>query len=576
MYSFQKIQDYLNNNNIDAMFIPKHDRFFSEYVKDCDDFLKNVTGFTGSFGFCLITQHKVFLWVDGRYTLQAQQEILSPIINILLHPKVSFKSIVEQEHIKSLAFDPDKISIQQYEQWKKIFKDKLTPLKDETFNIFWINRPQDNVPSQIYPYPLTYAGISYHDKIENIKKTITQPFLVTQPDELCWLFNIRGSAVQYAPLIHGYALISPTKKPILFLEDISIKKNLLNYFENDVDILTFDTLPLKLNENISIFSDFSTTPVDFLLSNNLIIQNLKSPIQHLKAIKNKTEQENIIKAHIKDAIAVMETLCWIDTQDRKSNLTELDVVNHLQDRRLEQKNFKSLSFPTIAGAGSNGAIIHYRPNPQTNKNLTAENILLLLDSGGQYLEGTTDITRTVALSSDISPSIKKRYTQVLKGAIALSNCIFPKDTSGKQLDVLARQYLWQDGENFAHGTGHGVGCFLNVHEGPQSISPHNEYPLKSGMIISNEPGYYLEDSYGIRLENLELIENAHAEGFLNFRTLTLVPYDESCIDFDLLEKSEKQWLLIYYEKIKHRVYPHLSPLCQSWFNEKYKTLLDLC
>jgi Xaa-Pro aminopeptidase len=576
MFPFQKIQQYLNNHQIDAMFISKHDRFFSEYVKECDDFLKYVTGFTGSAGFCLITQHKVFLWVDSRYTLQAKQEILSNDIQILNYPLISFNSIVECENIKTLTFDANKTSIGQYEQWKKIFNDKLIPLIDSDLNMLWPNRPEDKAIPHIYPYPVTYAGLSYQDKITEIKKTLTQPFLVTQPDELCWLFNLRGEAVEYSPLIHGYALISPLLKPILFLTDLSHKEKLIAYFEGGVDILHLNQLPLKLDENQSIYADFSTTPAAFMLSNKVTINHLKSPIQGLKAIKNKIEQENMVKAHIKDAVAVMETLCWIDSQDNKSDLTELCVVDYLETRRTEQQNFKSLSFPTIAGAGSNGAIIHYRPSPQTNKNLTPENALLLLDSGGQYLEGTTDITRTIALSSTVSPTIKLRYTQVLKGAIALSNCIYPEGTSGKQLDVLARQYLWQDGENFAHGTGHGVGCFLNVHEGPQSVSPRSDYPLQAGMVVSNEPGYYREGAYGIRLENLELIERANAEGFLNFKTLTLVPYDERCIDFNLLEKSEKQWLVNYYEKIQCHVYPHLSKLCQSWFNEKHTALLNMC
>lgn len=565
------IQKYLKNNHIDALYIPKHDQFFSEYNQDADELLSFLTGFKGSAGFALITQEKVFLWVDGRYTLQAQKEFIGKKEHIFLHPEISFEAITTQENIQTIALNDKKISIVQYQKWSKLYTLKF--LDDVFFNQFWSTRPSKKY-GDINQHNLVYAGISYHEKLKTIQQKISEPFFITQPDEICWLFNIRGNDVLYSPLIHVYAIIYPHKKSQIFVFEKLQYKQLKNIFHDDVDIMFVDDLLTTLSHLKIIKSDFHTTPAFFYIYHQDSFSHERSPILFEKSIKNNIEIKNAKTAHVKDAVAVMETLCWIDTHENQESLTELDVVDYLYQMRLKQKNFKGESFPTIAGSGGNGAIIHYRPHAKTNRFLKQSDYLLLVDSGGQYLEGTTDITRTIALNKHIPQHIKTDYTLVLKSYIALANTCFPIGTKGGQLDVLARQFLWKQGKNYAHGTGHGVGSFLNVHEGPQGISPRSDVVLNEGMIISNEPGYYVEHCYGIRLENLECIQKSPHENFLQFETLTLVPYDEHCIDWSLLNHDEKIWLNNYYQKIKENVYSFLSPKCQEWFHRKEKRLND--
>lgn len=524
------LRHYLKKNKIDGFYIPKHDAFFGEYTQPHDDIVQKLSGFSGSSGYAVITPSNAYLFVDGRYTLQAKLQTDPEIWTVLSSTEMPLFSFLNKNNVTTIALDPWCITAEQAE---KITSQKIeiTAINNDFYDAFWHDRPKNDY-APIKPHPLRYAGEDYKEKIKNVRKIIEQPLFVSDPCQICWLLNIRGNDVPYTPLIHA-RLIVPIAGPVkLFLH--KEHGTLPDHFQRDVVVYPMADLPQHLMEYRRLTGKILPLATKFYTK---VITGI-DPIARLQAIKNPTEQDGFRKAHAMDAIAVQNAIQII--KEQKDNLTEMDVDRILLEQRQKFESFQGPSFPTIAGSGPNGAIIHYRATPSSNRKL--KDRILLIDSGGQYLEGTTDVTRTIALSP---PSFeeKQAYTQVLKGNIALSTMHFPKGTTGSMLDVLARQFLWKSGKNYEHGTGHGVGSFLNVHEGPHSISRYSNVPLEEGMIVSIEPGYYQENDFGIRIENLALIVPSPFDGFLTFETLTKIEYEPALILFDLLSDEEKDFIL---------------------------------
>ncbi|MCQ2741350.1 MAG: aminopeptidase P family protein, partial [Alphaproteobacteria bacterium] len=402
-----------------------------------------------------------------------------------------------------------------------------------------------------------YTGISTEEKISYMTKFCADnkldAYLITECDSVSWLMNLRSDLIKDTPVLRAYALVSATGEVSLYTNDFVTLENELDAYKNKTIGVTFNRTPKKLQT--------------LLKSSHIWIRNLNNPIIDWKAEKNPVEISGFKSCHIRDAAAVIKFMHWLDTNWQTTD--ELGVVNKLHEFRKEQDNFYSNSFETIAGFGPNGAIIHYQPTPETNKKLESDSILLL-DSGAQYFDGTTDITRTIALGAP-SAEIINSYTQVLKSHIAVSSAIFPLETPGTALDTLARAALWKFGKDYAHGTGHGVGHFLSVHEGPQSISNKNMVSLKKGMITSIEPGFYKEGAYGIRLENLALVKETTTDfmsPMLCFEPLTLVPFDLRLINKALLTQEELNWINAYHQKVYDTVSPLLKSETATWLKQK--------
>lgn len=579
----------MQKNNIDIYIIPSIDAHNSEYVPECWQRRPWISGFTGSAGEAVVTLDHAYLWTDGRYFLQANQELDSK--HYTLMKQAGFASEVESWLLqnaknKTLAIDPKLASI-----------DRANSLKNIMSNISGsIIFPEDNLidntkielkeklsmpNTPIFKQEEKFSGKTITDKLFAIRTELNNNnadyILLNVLDEIAWIFNIRGNDVDYNPLVISYAIISPNKAWI-FINPEKIPANLKTELENlNIELVDYDKVGKKLNSLTgSILLDGKTANYWMLekLNKNVTVINAKSPIVLAKACKNVVEQTGTKYAHTKDAVAVIGFLTWLNN-NWQQGVDEIIAEDKLHEFRTKQENFKQESFSTISGFASNGAIIHYRASDKTKKTIDDSN-MYLLDSGGQYLEGTTDITRTIHLGQprDIQ---KHHYTLVLKGHLALARAKFPLGTHGEHLDAFARQYLWNDYLDYRHGTGHGVGSFLCVHEGPQKISKGaSAAPLLAGMIVSNEPGFYLNGEYGIRIENLCLINNTKdASGqksefgpFLEFENLTLVPYCKKLIDFSLLDNLEKKQINDYYADIKVKVRHLLSKNEQAWFDNE--------
>jgi Xaa-Pro aminopeptidase len=610
----------LKNLDLDFFLLPNSDEFASEYLPEYAKRLQFITGFTGSNAFAIIGQNKSAFFTDGRYTLQAATEVdkkafeiynlaeKSPL-NWLLENTANLSS--PRRRGSRIGFDPNLQSINSIQNYQKYFGENLICVEKNPVDSIWKNQPK-RPNTKVFKHPKKYCGLSLKEKIQKIiadfdKKT--DAAILTNPASICWLFNIRAADVEYSPLHLTYAIVYKNGKSELFK---NTPPTPLNRGENS----HARSLPSnKRGRGCVIQLDFTQANYQLyqtLKSQNITIINKPDPCLIYKAIKNPTEIKNAIKAHKLDGLAVTKFLFWLENSIAKKtakgiNLDEIKIAKKLLQFRKTNKEFFYESFATIAGFGSNGAIIHYHATKKTNKEIKG-NGLLLIDSGGQYLEGTTDITRTIAVGKP-TDEMKENFTLVLKGHIALAQAKFKSGTVGNELDILARQFLQQKNRDYAHGTGHGVGSFSSVHESPPSISKRNNgVALQAGMIISNEPGFYKEGEYGIRIENLVLVEksqkqhqmqvgicnadltfaskpkgNEHTIGVTNpdqlsesfeFQTLTLAPIDYHLINFQLLNQPEKQWLCDYHYKIYQELGSKLNKEEKIWLKkiiESYQT-----
>jgi len=553
-----RIVDNFNKYKIEGYIIPKNDNFFSEYVKH--DRLKIISNFTGSAGFAIIFKNKNYLFVDGRYTLQASRESgknfkIVEFPNLL--PKNLFQEVI-------LGYDPTlftKLQL-QYFFGRKI---KLVPISRNLVDI--LKKPSERNSKQYYSLPSKITGKSHKFKISVvsniIKKNKSDYLFISAPENVSWLLNIRGSDVPFSPITNCYCLIGKNKKTLVIGKKNKFKNLIRKRIISKNQVIDpknlFNLLEGLRGKNFIIDEKTCSIFYEELIAKKFNIKKRVDPCYLLKAKKNSAEIKNMINTHIEDGIALTKFIFWIKNNKNQS-LTEIDAEKKLESFRKRSKNYLYPSFNTIAGSGPNGAIVHYRASNKTNRRIKNKDIFLC-DSGGQYKYGTTDVTRTICFSKP-SKKIKKIFTLVLKGHIAIVTNDFNKNKKGYQLDIKARKFLKEKGYDFKHGTGHGVGFFSNVHEGPQSISKYNKIKLIEGMILSNEPGYYEKGKFGIRIENLIFIKKIKKKLF--FENLTLAPIDKDLIEFKMLTKNEKDYIFKYHLKIYSQLSNSLSLKERKW------------
>lgn len=559
---------------IDYFLVPRADAHRGESVPASEARLAYVTGFTGSAGLALIGLTDAHLFVDSRYTLQA--------------PAQTDTTLVDVHEVASLAIDAKplvkKDSVVAYDPWLHTpgeVRDLTEKLKghakevahDNLIDAVWTDRPAPPAGA-IEILGHNRAGQTAADKIAQLQKTLgddgADAAVFTLPESICWLFNIRGRDVPNTPFVLGFAVVPKEGAPTLFLDPAKVSDELRSALVGIAEIEAAKELTKTL-ENLgeagkTVLVDPASAPTaiaETLTSAGAKLIEKRDPVLLPKSRKNEAELAGMREAHRLDGVALAKFLSWFDAEAPKGNLTEIGIVTALEAFRREEESCVDASFDTISGAGPNGAIVHYRVSTKTDRTLNAGE-LMLVDSGAQYLSGTTDITRTL-WTGEATAEQKDRYTRVLKGMIAISMARFPKGTSGAQIDVLARQFLWADGVTYNHGTGHGVGAYLGVHEGPIGISSRYPLPLEAGNVLSNEPGFYKAGEYGIRVENLLIVKETEAfPGFLEFETLTLAPIDTRLIDLKLLNEPERNWLNAFHRRVWDEIGPKVSGDVRTW------------
>ncbi|WP_024846583.1 MULTISPECIES: aminopeptidase P family protein [unclassified Aminobacter] len=573
----------LAEHKLDGFLVPRADEHQGEYVAACSERLQWLTGFTGSAGAALVLKDKAILFVDGRYTLQAKAQVDPGTFRI--------ESLVENPPVKwleangeglTIGFDPWLHTIAEVEAFEKAGIE-LTPVEN-LVDAVWADRPAPPA-GKIEIHPHGFAGVLAKDKIADLSESLAKKgathAVLTDPSSLAWVFNIRGSDVAHTPLALGFAILSTDELPKLFISRDKLTIETDAYLTQLADVLEPSQLEEELARIAALGGTVALDPVLAAEKLRMIVEEnggttlaLPDPARLPRATKNKAELAGSRAAHRRDGAAVTKYLCWLDRQE-PGTIDEIQAVQALEQFRVAvgeetQMPLRDISFDTISGAGPNGAIIHYRVTTGTNRKLQAGE-LYLVDSGGQYQDGTTDITRTVAVGTP-TRKMCERYTLVLKGLIQISLLRFPAGTRGMDIDAIARRALWAHGLDYAHGTGHGVGSFLSVHEGPQRIAKTGAERLLPGMIISNEPGYYKEGAYGIRLENLIVVEEAAPipGGDIpmhSFETLTLAPFDRRLIVADMLDPAERAWLDAYHARVLQEIGPMLDGETLAWLEK---------
>ncbi|MGQ1787206.1 aminopeptidase P family protein [Saccharicrinis sp. GN24d3] len=577
------------NLGIDAFIVPSSDPHMSEYTAAHWKKREFISGFTGSAGTVVVLIDEAGLWTDSRYYLQAEKELTDSGIDLFKAGEADTPDYVDwiAERLNpgsKIAFEGEVFSIDDARKLSKKYKhygitlDPHQTLLDD----IWEGRPPIS-ENTIFVHETKYAGLSRREKIENIRKKMRQQdgshYLITALDEIAWTLNLRGNDVPFNPVFHAYLIIS-LDAVYLFIDTHKITAPIgKELAEDDISVQLYSDIfewvkEMPLESGL-LFDPATTNARIFSLIPKEVIKIEKpSIVKDLKGLKNKTEQDGFRNAMVKDGVAMVKFLYWLEKNVPNGSVTELSASKQLKKFRAENENFVGESFGAISGFGAHGAIVHYSVSEETDIKLTPDNFYLI-DSGGQYQEGTTDITRTVHLGAP-NEQQKSDFTMVLKGNIALGTTCFPAGTRGVHLDILARKPLWSKGLNYGHGTGHGVGCFLNVHEGPQSIRPNdNGVAFEKGMITSNEPGLYRTGQYGIRIENLLLtLESDHSEfgEFLKFETLTLCPIDLKSIASSLLTHEEKLWINSYHKNVYDKISPYLDEELQVWLKEQTKEI----
>jgi len=551
MNKLKPLREFIEHQGLSALLIPRTDEFQGEYIAPCSQRLAWLTGFTGSAGFAIISRDKAAFFTDGRYSLQAQQELPSFYERYNISQKSPSQWVLENLSTQDkVGYDPWLFTEAQLKKYER----PLVALTPNPIDHLWVDRPS---PPQdlMRRHPLKYAGENDESKRARIALTLeADQLLLTSCDSIAWLLNIRGNDVPHVPLVHSICLLRKDHTYDLFVDLRKANDDVMKGLGKSGGRLIEMSQILPHLKTIKGSCQIDPQTLPMILLHTLEQAGIKiiresDPCLLPKALKNAVELKGAKHAHIQDGIALNRFFEWLYAQPLEGETTELTAAQKLYEFRQEGNLLQDLSFETISGFGPHGAIIHYGVTPESSIPLKREG-LYLLDSGGQYLTGTTDVTRTIALGKPTAEQ-KDRYTRVLKGHIALAQAIFPEGTTGSQLDSLARQFLWQVGCDYDHGTGHGVGSYLSVHEGPQGISKQaSAVPLKPGMILSNEPGYYKEGEYGIRIESLvTVIELPHLKGFYGFETLTLVPLDLNLIEDFLLTDQESTWVKQYHERI---------------------------
>ncbi|XP_021274536.1 probable Xaa-Pro aminopeptidase P [Herrania umbratica] len=617
---------------LDSLVVPSEDYHQSEYVSARDKRREFVSGFTGSAGLALITKNEARLWTDGRYFLQATQQLSDQwqLMRIGEDPSVDAWMSDNLPREAAIGVDPWCVSVDTAQRWERAFAKKQQKLVQTSTNLVdevWKTRPPLEV-NPVIVHPLEFSGRSVADKLKNLREKLgnekARGIIITALDEVAWLYNIRGTDVSYCPVVHAFAIVTLNsaflyvdKRKVSTKVSSSMQENGIEVREygavsSDVALLASNQLDqdrgVSSGQNSVCEKDTSEEEENYngliwvdpalccyalfskLDADKVLLQ--QSPLALAKALKNPVELDGLRNAHIRDGAAVVQFLVWLDKKMQEiygasgyfleregaskkrletNKLTEVTVSDKLEEFRASKEHFRGLSFPTISSVGPNAAIIHYSPQAETCAELDPDSIYLF-DSGAQYLDGTTDITRTVHFGKP-SAHEKACYTAVLKGHIALDNARYPNGTNGHALDILARIPLWRYGLDYRHGTGHGIGSYLNVHEGPHLISfrpQARNVPLQASMTVTDEPGYYEDGSFGIRLENVLVIKEADTEfnfgdkGYLSFEHITWAPYQIKLIDLSLLTPQEIEWVNSYHSKCREILEPYMDKHQMEW------------
>ena len=559
-----KLRNLIKLNNIDGYIVPKNDEFFSEYA--FPNRLKTISNFSGSAGLAIILKDKNFLFVDGRYTLQSKIESGNNFKIIEIPKLLPHDLLRKYKKELFLGFDPKLFTNNSL---KRSFKDScnLFPINQNLIDLIDTKKIYDHRKEPFYILDDKVVGESVNSKINklilNLKKNKIDNIFISAPENVAWLLNLRGKDNPYSPIPNCQIILTKNKKIYFFSSKNKIVKIKNQYPYKNFNFSDFNEFSSLINELTGkYFSiDSSTCSVfnESIIKSKFNCKSSVDPCYEMKAIKNQTEIKNMVKTHIYDGAALTKFIYWIKN-NKKFNFTEIDAEKKLEKFRKQNINYLYPSFNTIAGSGPNSAIIHYRANKLSQRKIK-KNDIFLCDSGGQYKYGTTDVTRTLCFNKP-PKRIKDIFTRVLKGHIAVANTNLNKKKTGKIIDKSARYYLNKINLDYAHGTGHGVGFFLNVHEGPQAISKYNEVPLKPGMILSNEPGYYRENEFGIRIENLVYIKKHKNKNL--FKNLTLAPIDTDLVNFKLLNKEEKNYLSKYHLEVYSKISKFLDSKEKKW------------
>ncbi len=556
----------------DAFIVPRADAHQGEYVAPRDARLEWLTGFSGSAGFCAVLHDRAGIFIDGRYRVQVRAQV-ADVYTPVHWPETQLDEWVSA-HLPQgavIAYDPWLHTVDEIAGLRKKLRHYSFAPTDNLVDAIWEDQP----PAPTAPFTahaLEHAGRTHDDKRASLAAEMDEDTAVlTLPDSIAWLLNIRGADIPRNPVPQAFALLHKSGQVDLFA-GAGKADAIRDHLGPDVSVHLFEGFVDALKGlQGSVMVDPKTCPdlvAQTLAEAGVAVVKGKDPCILLKARKNPTEIAGAKAAQARDAIAMVRFLAWLDHTAPQGGLTEIDVVKALEGFRMQTNALRDISFETICGAGPNGAIVHYRVSEQTNRPVGAGE-LLLVDSGGQYVDGTTDITRTIAIG-DPTDLYRTQYTRVLQGMIRISRIRFPKGVGGQHIDVLARASLWMAGQDYDHGTGHGVGSYLSVHEGPQGISRRSEVALEEGMILSNEPGYYREGAFGIRIENLivvtkaPMLEGGDPRDMLSFETLTHVPFDRRLIDTSLLSGAERDWIDRYHAATLSLLEPRLDPATREW------------
>lgn len=576
---------------LEGFLVPHDDEYLNEYLPARAERLMWVSGFSGSAGAAIIFRDRAIIFTDGRYTLQVREQVDEQFFEFVDLTECPPHIWLAQNAAPGsrIGYDPmlhAKTGLASLNHSSDHAGFVLVPMAHNPIDQAWQDQPA--APCQpVVPQGEEYAGKSSYDKRREIAAKIqasgADAALLTAPHSLAWLFNIRGKDVHATPLPLGRAILHKDGTAALFLDPAKVNEDLKNHLTAEISLHPEEEITAAMEElgaaSLTIMVDPALAPVwffDRLVDAGAEILEMPDPCALPRACKNETEQEGTRRAHIRDGVSVSRFLHWVASNAQDGTVSEIDAAKKLEGFRAMSNQLNDISFDSISAVGSNGAHCHYRVTTQTNKMLTPGN-LYLIDSGGQYPDGTTDITRTVPIG-EATDEMRNRYTLVLKGHIALATARFPKGTTGHQLDILARKPLWEAGLDYDHGTGHGVGSYLGVHEGPQNISKKNvSQPLLPGMICSNEPGFYKTGEFGIRIENLVIVRQAKPisggeREMLSFETITMAPLARDLIDTALLTAVERQWVNDYHREVYAKLAPDLEPTVKSWLMEMTATI----
>jgi len=583
-----RLRAALVERGLDGWLTPHADAYQNEFIPPSEERLLWLTGFSGSWGIAVVLPERAALFVDGRYTLQAAHQTDRTVFEIIKAPDTRPDAWLGEtlQAGQRVGFDPRLHTItgaRKLHEAAQTAGAELVAISDNPIDALWNDRPA-RPASPVRPHSLTFAGEAPDTKISRVRETLAKSgedaVLLSAPESVAWLLNIRGRDVAHTPIALARALI-PSDGPVrLFVSPGQVDAETRAALGDAVTIHAADVMA----EQLAAFAQAHGAPAkvrldpnhasrwlaDMVADSGAEISEAADPCTRAKAIKNETEIGGARAAHLRDGVAVTRFLAWLDANAPAGSVDEIGAARHLEACRAQSGELQDISFDTISGAGPNGAVVHYRVTHATNRPLEP-GTLYLVDSGGQYRDGTTDITRTIAIGQP-SAAMRRHFTLVLKGHIAIATLRFPKGVRGVDIDGFARRALWEAGLNYDHGTGHGVGSFLSVHEGPQSISTRGLTELEPGMIVSNEPGYYREGEYGIRIENLLLVlpPEAIAGGereMMRFETLTLAPIDRRLIVPELLSAAELAWVDAYHADVRARLGPHLHGEELAWLEQ---------